>query len=108
MSKLSKPTNDWAKSLWIIQQNYIGGVNMTKVLTQYDPTFWKFQSRISDICREHPKFKDKLQKTDVPFKSKITGKSGYTTWYTPLHTPNYLKNLYNKINSEGLKHNKKQ
>jgi len=103
MSALQKPNNDWAKALWIIHHSYMGGVNMTKVLTKFEPTFWKFQSRISDICAAHPKFKDKLQKTEVPFKSKITGKSGYTTWYTPLHPTQYIVNLYNKINTNGLK-----
>lgn len=101
MSKLQKPTNDWAKALWILNQCYLGGVNMTKVLTQFEPTFWKFQSRLSDLIKEHPKLK--IQKTPVPFKSKITGKSGYTTWYTPLCTPTYLSSLYEKINENGLK-----
>lgn len=105
MSKLSKPVNDWAKCLWILNQCYMGGVNMTKVLTQFEPTFWKFQSRLSDLIKDHPKLN--IQKTAVPFKSKITGKTGYTTWYTPLCPPKYLINLYNKINTEGLKTSKK-
>lgn len=103
MSKLDKPRNDWAKALWILHQSYMGGVNMNKVLNNFSPNFWKFQTRISDICKAHPRFKEKLQKTDVPFKDKVTGKTGYTTWYTPLHPKPYILNLYNKINKEGLK-----
>lgn len=104
MATLQKPKNDYAKCLWILNQSYMGGVNMTKVLTHFEPTFWKFQSRLSDLIKDHPKLK--IQKTAVPFKSKITGKSGYTTWYTPLCPPKYLINLYNLINKEGLKKKK--
>ena len=101
MSKLQRPKNSWAKALWVLNQSYMGGVNMTKVLTHYEPTFWKFQTRLSDLVAEYPKLK--IQKTAVPFKSKITGKSGYTTWYTPLCPESYLTTLYNQINENGLK-----
>ncbi len=99
---LPKPVNnDWAKALWILNECYMGGVNMTKVLTRFEPTFWKFQTRVSDLIKEYPKLK--IQKTAVPFKSKITGKVGYTTFYTPLCPPSYLRELYIEVNKHGLK-----
>lgn len=99
---LPKPVNnDWAKVLWILNESFMGGVNMTKVLTQFEPTFWKFQTRIGELIETHPKLK--IQKTAVPFKSKITGKTGYTTYYTPLCTPTYLRELYIRVNKHGLK-----
>jgi|GEM_PF-3017888 len=104
MSRLERPKNDWSKTLWILNQSYMGGVNMTKVLTHFEPTFWKFQTRLGEVIHQYPKLK--IQKTQVPFKSKITGKSGYTTWYTPLCPQSYLVNLYNQVNTGGLTKNK--
>ena len=101
MSKLSKPVNDWAKCLWILHDNYMGGVNMAKVLTKYDNTFYKWQTRLSDIMKEHPKLK--VSKVPIPFSNKITGKTGYFYQYTLLSPTPYVKNLYNKINQNGLK-----
>ncbi len=99
--KLDKPKNDWAKALWILNENFIGGCNMTKVLTKYEPTFWKFQTRLGEVIEQYPKLR--VKKTAVPFQSKITGKSGYTTFYTPLCTPTYLKTVYDLVNKFGLK-----
>lgn len=101
MSRLNKPVNDWSKCLWILHDNYMGGVNMAKVLTQYEPTFYKWQTRLSDIMKEHPKLK--VSKVAIPFKKKITGQKGYYYQYTPLSPQKYIVNLYNKINKEGLK-----
>lgn len=98
---LNTPKNGWAKALWILHQSYISGVSMTKVLTYYEPTFWKFQSRLSELIIEYPKLN--VEKKIIPFTSKITGKKGYTTQYRPLCPPNYLLNLYNAVNEKGFK-----
>ena len=101
MARLERPKNDWAKALFILHHSYMGGTNMLKVLTDHDRSFWKFQTRLSDILSLHPKLK--ISKVAIPFKNKLTGKTGYYTQYTPLCPPKYLLNLYNKINREGLK-----
>lgn len=100
MQVLNKPRNDWAKCLWLLYMNYDGGVNMAKILTQFDPTFYKWQTRLSDILKLHPKLI--ISKVPIAFNNKITGKTGYYYQYTPLAAKPYLLNLYNKINSEGL------
>lgn len=104
MSNLQKPVNDWAKCLYILHNSYMGGTNMLKVLNDYDRNFWKFQTRLSDILKAHPKLK--VSKVPIPFKSKLTGKSGYFTQYTPLSPRPYMINLYNKLNREGMKKQK--
>lgn len=101
MSKLERPRNDWSKALWILIQNEIAGISMAKVLTHYDQTFYKFQTRLGDIERRHPKLK--VSHTMIPYTSKIDGKKKHYTQYTPLSPHSYLINLYNKINREGLK-----
>lgn len=101
MKHLEKPKNDWAKAIYILHQSYMGGTNMLSVLNNYDRNFWKFQTRLSDVMKAHPKLK--VSKVPIPFKSKLTNKSGYFTQYTPISPKPYIVNLYNKINRIGLK-----
>ena len=105
MSKLSKPNNDHAKALYILMQNWMAGVSMAKVLTQWSPTFYKFQTRLLEIEDVHKKLN--VSHTNIPYTDKITGRKKHYTQYTLLSPKPYVMNLYNKINSEGLKHNKK-
>ena len=101
MSKLQPAKNDWARVLWILNSSYIGGVSMASVLNKYLPNFYKFQTRLAEIQREHPKLK--ISKTQIPFKNTKMNKSGYFTQYTPLSPESYIVNLYNQINEHGLK-----
>ena len=103
MSRLEKPNNDWARALLILHMNYMGGVSMAKVLNTL-PHFYKFQTRLLELEREHPKLKVSHVKT--PFKNEKLNKSGYYTNYILLSPPKYVINLYNKINREGLKKSK--
>ena len=105
MSTLQNPRNDWAKALFILIQNNIAGISMAKVLTHYDQTFYKFQTRIGDIEREHPKLK--ISHTMIPYTSKVDGKKKHYTQYTPISPYPYLINLYNSLNNNGLKSPKK-
>lgn len=99
--RLDKATNDWAKCLYLIINDYQAGTNMIKVLKQ-SPFFWKFQSRVSDLCKWHQEFRSKLVKTPIPFHDKISGKDGYYFQYTFVGSKAYLLNLYCKINKSGL------
>ena len=101
MSKLQRPKNDWAKAIWILIQNHIAGISMAKVLTHYDQTFYKFQTRLGDVEKEHPKLK--ISHVMIPYTSNVDGKKKHYTQYTPLSPYPYLVNLYNKINENGLK-----
>lgn len=99
--KLDKPANDWAKAIKILILNYMGGVSMAKVLTNHEPCFYKFQTRLSDVKRSHPKLK--VAHTQVTYKSRMDGKMKTHIQYTPLSPKPYLVNLFNKINRQGLK-----
>lgn len=101
MPKLEQAHNDWAKALHLIILDFTGGTNMIKVL-KHSPFFWKFQTRVSDLCKWHPQFRNKLLKTPIPFKDKISGKEGYYFQYTYTGSIQYLNNLYAKINTKGL------
>ena len=97
---LQKPKNGWAKALFILYDCYYQGVSMSKILTQYDPTFYKFQTRLLEIEDAHPKLK--VSRADIPFKSKLNDEPGYYTQYTLLSPEYYVRNLYNLINEKGL------
>lgn len=101
MPNLSKPKNCWCKVLFILHDSYMGGTNMMKVLTKYDPTFYKFQARLLEIENRHPKLK--ISRTIHKFRSKMTDSPGYYTQYTPLSPKPYIINLYNKLNRDGMK-----
>lgn len=104
MLKLEKPNNDYARAMYILIDSYIAGVSMAKVLNNYAPNFYKFQTRLSDIQRAHPKLK--ISKTAIPFKNSKLNKNGYFYQYTPLSPMPYMKNLYNLLNKEGLRSKK--
>lgn len=103
MSKLQRPKNDWCRVLYILHDNYMAGVSMAKVLNVL-PHFYKFQTRLLEIEKLHPKLK--ISRTHIPFKNARLNKSGYFTQYVALCPPKYLVNLYNLINENGLKKQK--
>lgn len=98
--RLEKPTNQWAKALYILIDSYTGGVNMLSVLNDYDRNFWKFQTRVSDLLKWHPKLQ--IAKSSIPFHSKLSDTGGYYTHYTIISNKEHCINLYNKINKLGL------
>lgn len=100
MQRLQRPKNDWAKALYILNLNYYAGVSMAKVLTHHEPCFYKFNTRLGDIERLHPKLK--VSRTTIPYDSKIDGKKRHYTQYTLLSPGYYFRNLYNRINEHGL------
>ena len=100
MRLLQKPNNGWAKALFILYDSYLGGVSMAKILTQYDPTFYKFQTRLLEVEKSHPKLK--VSRTSIPYVSRMDGKNKHYTQYTLISPDYYVRNLYNLINEKGL------
>lgn len=100
-NRLDRSRNDWSKCLYYLILDYTDGTNMKKVLG-HSPLFWKWQTRLSDLCKYHQELREKLNKTPVPFKDPATGKEGYYTHYVYIGSHSYLINLYNKINKLGL------
>lgn len=105
MSKLQPPKNDWCRCLLILHMNYMAGVSMAKVLNIL-PHFYKFQTRLLEIEKLHPKLK--ISRTQVAFKNNKLNKSGYFTVYTLLSPPSYVVNLYNLLNRDGMKSKPKE
>lgn len=99
--KIEKPKNDWAKTIYILLLNYMAGVSMAKVLTNHEPCFYKFQTRLLEVEKAHPKLK--LIRTPKTYKSKMDGKTRSYTQYTLLSVRPYCVNLYLKLNRQGLK-----
>lgn len=106
MGQLQKPKNDWAKAIWILNDCFMCGVSMAKVLRDYEPFFYKFQTRLLEVEKAHPKLR--MSRVTLTHESKITGKVKSYTHYTPLCPKPYIINLYNLINENGFKgkHNK--
>lgn len=94
--KKIRPKNDWAKVLYILNDS--DKVNMADVLTKYDSTFYKFQARLSELEREHTFV---VGRKLIPFKNKLTGKSGYFTEYS-VKNKKFVKSLLTKVNEFGL------
>lgn len=101
MTTLNKPKNDWAKAIYILYDAWYGGVSMAKILTQYDSTFYKFQTRLGEVEKAHPKLQ--ISRVEVPYESKIDGKKKHYIQYTPISPRPYVINLYNIVNKQGLK-----
>jgi|SRR3972149_3573686 len=101
MSRLEKPLNDYARVMFILIDSHIAGVSMAKVLGSYDPFFYKFNTRLGDIEKAHPKLK--ISRVAIPFKNAKMNKNGYFYQYTPLSPMPYMVNLYKLLNREGLK-----
>lgn len=99
--RLEVPKNDWAKALYFVITDFTAGTNMVKVLKR-SPFFYKFQTRISDLCRYHVEFRTHLQKTPIPFHDEVSKKDGYYFQYTYTGSKAYLLNLFCKINKLGL------
>lgn len=95
-----RPKNDWAKCLYILRNSYENGTSMAKVLVDWDATFYKFQARLAEIEREHSDFT--IERKNIPYVSKLTGKSKHYTQYRCTSPKNNLDDLYQRINEFGL------
>jgi hypothetical protein len=95
-----KPKNDWAKVIYILQKDYKLGTSMARVLTEWDATFYKFQARLSELEREHMDLI--VLRKNMPYVSKLTGKSKHYTQYTCVSSFDFLNELYDKVNEFGL------
>lgn len=96
---LDKPKNQWAKVIKILFLEHDKGVSMAKVLTKYYREFYKFSTRLCDIERNEKEFI--VSKTTVSYKD-ADGKPSHYTMYNPLNTKKQLKELYIKLNKDGL------
>lgn len=99
--RLEKSKNDWAKVVRILIHEHTKGVSMAIVLNNYERNFYKFQSRLGEVAREHPTLK--VYHSPQTYVSKMDGKTKHFTQYIPLSPKKYLINLFNKLNRQGLK-----
>ena len=99
IAKLDKPKNQWAKVVKILLLEYDKGVSMAKVLTKYYREFYKFSTRLCDIERNE---KDFMVSKETKTYKDADGKTSHYTQYNPVNTKKYLKELYIKLNKDGL------
>ena len=92
-----KPKNNWALVVWYLIMLPEGFSMKTPVADH----FYKFQSRLGEVEKGR---KDKMKVRRLPMTAK--NRHGHTmtfTHYKSLANVNYLGNLYNKLNSLGVK-----
>lgn len=94
----STPKNDYAKAMFILIKAKT--FSMADILLQYDSCFYKAQTRIGDIERNHPKLK--IGRKTIEYTSKLTGAKKHYTQYTLKSPYTYAVNLYNFLNKNGL------
>jgi len=95
-----KPKNDWAKCLYILKHSNQNLTSMANVLIDWDATFYKFQARLSEIEKEHSSLV--IERKNIPYLSKLTGKSKHYTQYMCTSSMGILDDLYERINEFGL------
>ena len=96
-NNINEPKNQWALALWyLIKHPY--GITMEIPVRDF---FYKWQTRILEVERGR---KDKLKIRRLPITCKNRFKHKMTvTHYKSLANKKYLFNLYNKLNSQGVK-----
>ena len=104
---LQKPKNCYALALRLLIENKIVGVTMKDAMRDH---FHKFQSRLLEVEKSLSKdgnprsLKLKIIRLPETRKNRFGHSMTYTR-YRATCSINYLINLYNKINKQGLKEN---
>ena len=103
--KLQSPKNQYALCIRLLLDHKQTGVTMTHCCNVF---FYKFQSRLGEIERsigsngKPRRLSMKIRRLPVTAKNRFGNAMTYTE-YKSLAPVTYLKNLYNKLNKEGLK-----
>jgi hypothetical protein len=95
--KLQKPKNTYSFAVLLLIENYTAGVSPVTYTKEH---FHKFPWRVRDVARAHPKL-TYLNNTTTR-KNRFDSISTFKT-IVPTCNIAYLKNLYLKLNREGLK-----
>lgn len=98
MSKLNKPTNQWAHSIYLLIEKGNKGVTMKDAMADW---FHKFQSRLLEV-ENGRKHKLKIRRLPITKKNRFGHTSTFLNYKSLAPLP-YLVNLYNKLNSKGIK-----
>lgn len=96
MNKLDKPKNSFAFAVLLLIENYTAGVNPVTYMKNH---FHKFAWRVREIQAKHPKLTYLNNTTTV--KNRYGSTSTFKT-IVPTCNIVYLRNLYNKLNENGL------
>lgn len=94
---LPKPKNQFAQALLLLIEKGNMGATM---LDACQDRFHKFQTRLLEVEREHPKLK--IRRLKMTTKNRYGHPCTYTN-YKAISPYPYLKNLYEKLNRKGLK-----
>lgn len=97
---LEKPKNQWAFVIYILMENKSTGVTMVTAMKDF---FHKFQTRLLEIEKSNSrKRKLKIRRLPVTKKNRFGHTMTYVN-YKSLAPISYLRNLYLKLNRQGLK-----
>jgi len=97
MPKLEKPNNGYSFAVLLLIENYTQGVSPVTYMKNH---FHKFPWRIREVKEKHPKLKFLNNSTTVKNR---WGKTTTFKTIVPTSPIPYLRNLYAKLNREGLK-----
>jgi len=106
--KLQSPKNQYALAVRLLIDHKQTGVTMKHCCYVF---FYKFQSRLGEIERsigsngKQRRLSMKIRRLPVTKKNRFGNSMTYTE-YKSLAPITYLKNLYNKLNKEGLPNKK--
>lgn len=100
--QLQNPKNQYALVLRLLIDKGNMGVTMVDAMRDH---FHKFQSRLGEVEKAHPKIK--IRRLPMTKKNRF-GHSCTFTNYKSLAPFPYLRNLMNKLNKEGMPQPKKK
>lgn len=99
---LQKPNNQFAQAILLLIERGNLGVTMKDACKDH---FYKFQSRLGEVEKAHPKLK--IRRLPMTKKNRFGHPCTFTN-YKAISPYPYLVNLYKKLNKIGLTgHHKK-
>lgn len=95
--RLDKPKNQYSMVIKLLLEYGSSGVTMLDAVKDY---FWKFNTRLGEIERLHPKLQ--IRRINMTTKNRF-GHSCTFKNYKSVAPKQYQIHLYNLLNREGLK-----
>lgn len=95
--RLEKPRNQYAQAVLLLLECGNSGVTMKDAMKDF---FHKFQSRLGEIERLHPKLQ--IRRINMTTKNRFGHTCTFKNYKSVAPKP-YLIHLFNLLNREGLK-----
>jgi len=95
--RLAPPKNQWALCVWLLIERGSTGVTMLDAMRDH---FHKFQSRLGEVEKAHPKIQ--VRRLNMTTTNRF-GHSCTFKNYKSIAPKPYLIHLFNMLNRQGLK-----